>query len=142
MFFILGAVLREWQTDVLEKLENQDDRKILFVVDEVGGNGKSFLADYMIATKDAIAFDNGKSADLKYGYSGEEYIIFDLVRSSQEHINYEIIETLKNGRFFNTKYDSGMKMYGRGKKVVVFMNACPDGEKLSHDRYDVMIIGE
>ncbi|KAH3837875.1 hypothetical protein DPMN_111277 [Dreissena polymorpha] len=34
-------VLRPWQSEVLKKLEEQNDRQILFVMDPVGGNGKT-----------------------------------------------------------------------------------------------------
>lgn len=118
-------------------MESQDDRKILFVVDQEGGKGKSFFADWLVAVKDAIVFDNGKSADIKYGYNGQKMVVFDLVRSSQEHINYEIIELIKNGRYFNTKYQSEMRIYGRDTKVLVLMNQSPDGDKLSKDRFDM-----
>lgn len=43
--------LRPWQIIVLEKLENQDDRRILFVVDEKGAAGKSMLAKHILTTK-------------------------------------------------------------------------------------------
>ncbi len=40
--------LRDWQKIVLQKLAAQDDRKILFVVDEEGGKGKSMLTKHMM----------------------------------------------------------------------------------------------
>ncbi|KAH3701635.1 hypothetical protein DPMN_076625 [Dreissena polymorpha] len=92
-------VLRPWQREVLEKLEAQNDRQILFVMDPVGGNGKTTLACYMMSTMDAIRFENCKSNDLKYMYKGQKYVIFDFCRSSMGHINYEVIEPLKNGVF-------------------------------------------
>ncbi|KAH3697454.1 hypothetical protein DPMN_084956 [Dreissena polymorpha] len=49
-------VLRPWQCEVLQKLEDQNDRQILFVMDPVGGNGKTTLACYMMTTMDAIRF--------------------------------------------------------------------------------------
>ena len=45
--------LRDWQQKVLEKLAVQTDRKILFVVDEKGGKGKSMLTKHMMTTMDA-----------------------------------------------------------------------------------------
>jgi hypothetical protein len=41
-------VLRDWQSCVLQKLLGQSDRKVLFVVDEVGGKGKSALAKHLL----------------------------------------------------------------------------------------------
>ncbi|KAH3697416.1 hypothetical protein DPMN_084917 [Dreissena polymorpha] len=103
-------------------------------MDPVGGNGKTTLACYMMSTMDAIRFENGKSNDLKYMYKGQEYVIFDFCRSSSEHINYEVIEALKNGVFCSYKYESVMRMYDP-PKMLVLMNEGPDMTKLSQDRY-------
>lgn len=42
-----------WQKTVIEKLENQCDRKVLFVVDEEGGKGKSALTKHILSSKKA-----------------------------------------------------------------------------------------
>ncbi len=43
-------VLKDWQKKCVEMLRNQDPRRILFVVDEVGGKGKSMLAKHLLST--------------------------------------------------------------------------------------------
>lgn len=48
-------VLRDWQNCVMQKLQQQTDRQILFVVDEQGGKGKSVLAKHIITTTNAWA---------------------------------------------------------------------------------------
>lgn len=45
---------KDWQTVALDKLNRQDDRKILFVVDEEGGKGKSWLAKWMMMKMDNV----------------------------------------------------------------------------------------
>lgn len=77
-------------------------------------------------------------------WKGEDLIVFDLERSSQDHINYEVIEQLKNGRFNSTKYESTGKVTDQGKhvKMIVFTNEEPDKEKLSPDRWDVVRLTE
>jgi len=40
--------LRDWQTEVIRKLTTQTDRKILFVVDKDGNQGKTFLGWYVV----------------------------------------------------------------------------------------------
>lgn len=132
--------LREWQQKAIEILMSQTDREILFIVDEVGGQGKSFLTDYLIAKENAVAFDNGKSADIKYGYTGQEIVIFDLCRSEADHINYGVIENIKNGRFFSTKYECRQKIYLNKPKVIVMMNHFPEMTKLSNDRYIIYLL--
>lgn len=55
--------LKEWQTEAMEMLEAQDDRKILFVVDIEGNQGKTYLSKYIVLMHDGVSFDNGKLAD-------------------------------------------------------------------------------
>lgn len=47
--------LREWQTEVIDRALNQGSRKILFVVDEEGGKGKSELTKYLLTNHKAWA---------------------------------------------------------------------------------------
>lgn len=48
-------VLREWQSRVLQQLRGQEDRKILFIVDEQGGKGKSALTKHILTEGNAWA---------------------------------------------------------------------------------------
>lgn len=124
----------------MTKLDEQDNRKILFIVDEEGNKGKTILSKYIVLMKDGVRFENGKSADIKFGYNGQKYVCFDLTRSAVDHINWEVMESIKNGVMYNTKYESKMKIFS-SPKVVVMMNSLPDKEKLSADRYDIMHLG-
>ena len=129
--------LREWQVEVIKQLMEQNDREILFVIDPEGGYGKTFLTAYLAAVEGAFTCENGRSADIKYSYMKHDnvnmLVVFDLTKSSEDHINYEIIELLKNGRFTNTKYES-QQVVGSPNKVVVFTNTHLDFTKFSSDR--------
>ena len=127
---------RIWQQRVMNTLDIQTDRQILFVVDYQGGRGKTELSRYLVHVKEAVRFENGKSNDIKYLYKGEPIVCFDLCRSSTEHINYEVIESIKNGIFNSYKYQSEMRSYD-SPKVVCFMNEMPKMEALSADRYQI-----
>lgn len=130
-----AAVLKTWQKEVIKMLEEQDDRVILFVVDAMGGRGKTFLSKWLVVMKNAERFGNGRSADIKYMYQGSKYVVFDYCRSQLDHINYEVLEDIKNGVFNSTKYESKSKCYDP-PKIVVFMNEYPDTDKLSFDRFN------
>ncbi len=54
-----------------------------------------------------------------------------------DHVNYEVIESVKNGIVYNTKYESEMRVY-KIPHVIVFSNERPDETKLSHDRWDII----
>ena len=131
---MMNSTLMRWQTMALQKLVDQDDRKILFIVDEKGGAGRSFFSMYLLYILNAERFENAKSVDVKYAWQTSKYCCFDLRRSQIDHINYEIIESIKNGCVFSTKYNSTPKLRLGSTKVIVFMNAMPDKTKLSSDR--------
>ena len=66
-------------------------------------------------------------------------VIFDLTRTAAEHINWEVIEDIKNGIMYSTKYETKMNIYN-APKIVVFMNSEPDMEKLYKDRYEIIYL--
>lgn len=132
------AELRPWQNVVMEKLKNQSERKILFVVDEDGGKGKSVLAKHIFTTTNAWACQGGKINDLMYAYdTSADFVVFDMARcNNPDYYPWNFMENLKNGWFTSTKYKGGMKTFNT-PKIVVFMNQDPPRGKLSADRYEI-----
>lgn len=128
-----------WQSNLVEELKSKPhQRKIIWFSDEVGNTGKSFLAKYLLANGSAY-FRNGKSADIAHAYKGQRIAVFDFTRSQEDHINYEIIESIKDGVVFSPKYDSTTKAFSR-PWVVVFANFQPILSKVSLDRWDIRSI--
>lgn len=82
----------------------------------------------------------GKTADILYGYSGQKIVVMDLARDSHDYVNYGALEQLKNGLVYNTKYESGMRMF-ETPHVVVFSNFPPDESKISSDRVKLTTLG-
>jgi len=136
--------LRPWQQTLYDDLAHEPcARKIIFIVDTEGNQGKSWFAHYYMT----LFPDNsqlilpGKKADMAYALQETVRTLFvDCPRSKQgEYIQYDFLEEVKNGFVFSTKYASQMKRLQK-VHVVVFMNEQPDAYKLSHDRYDVRTI--
>jgi len=125
-----------WQTDLCAYLASAaDDRKIKFIVDEVGGTGKStFCRGFTVL--DSYVITGGKHADIYYAYNYEPVIFFDLARSAHDKVPYEVMENFKNGYFLSTKYEVKRVKFNI-PHVVVFMNFMPDLAQLSYDRYDI-----
>lgn len=122
--------LNEWQTQALERLDRQDDRKILFVVDPRGNTGKTWFATWLMVNKGAAICTDicAVTSDVKKIYNGEdEYVVLDIWRSMK--LNYKVIEWIKDG---GVRWDP--------PKVMVMMNVMPDRTKLSRDRYDIFEI--
>jgi len=140
--------LRPWQRALLSRLETQDSRQIFFVVDVVGGIGKSHLARYMSlsSTHQAAILEVGKKGDLALAFCTHfiehenEYTVFDMTRCfGEETWPFGMMEALKNGSFLQPKYESMVfKCYPQ--KIVVFCNKEPEMNKLSYDRYVKFIV--
>lgn len=128
-----------WQSDLITELDSpcpKDNRKVIWYCDVKGANGKSTCGDYLVAFKDAILFENGKTADIAFAYNGEPIVIFDFTRTTQDVLNYGVIEALLNGRVFSGKYKSQPKIFKK-PWVVCFANWPPDTSKMSEDRWDI-----
>lgn len=125
-----------WQKQLTDLLTGEPHpRAIIWVYDEQGNTGKSAMADHLLSGGNWQVFSNGKTADVAHAWNGE-HVIFDLARSQQDHINYEVMEQIKNGRIFSAKYESMTKIYAR-PHLVVFSNSMPDLTKMSQDRWHI-----
>lgn len=129
----LNKQQKEWD----EYLDNQNERQILWIHDSQGGTGKTFFSKHLIAKKNAIRFTNGRTADISAAYNYNPIVVFDFARSCEDRINYQIIEDLKNGMLFDSKYKSKCK-YFTPPKVVIMANFMPHTEKLSKDRWVIL----
>lgn len=133
----------EWndiQKKILDIINNKpDSRKVHWIYDEYGNNGKSYIAKYLQLQYNTYYITGGKQNDILYGYDGEEIVIIDLARTyadNLEHI-YTIIENLKNGMYLSTKYETVSKMF-KIPNIIVMANFKPDINKLSRDRWDII----
>ncbi len=137
--FSKALKLRSWQSEILDKLLKQDERKVLWILDPIGGKGKTVLAKYLVGLHNAFYVGNGKSADISYAYQNQEIVVFDFTRSLEDYVNYQIIESFKNGMLFSPKYNSLTKIF-KPCKVLVLSNFEPNLSKLSKDRWEVVIL--
>jgi hypothetical protein len=134
-----GANLNEAQTSILEVLNSQNDRQILWVCDREGGKGKSFLAKYLIKEYNALVYTGATTKDMAYIYNYEKYVVFDFSRSKEGYEPYNFIEQLKNGVLISQKYESEIKKF-KPPKIICFSNFYPDTDKLSEDRWVIQDI--
>lgn len=142
--------LRDFQQEVLDIIEGDpDDRTIHWIYDEVGNMGKTSLAKHIcLKYPGESIYVTGKSADIKYGVSQMvlngrknkkilKVVLLDFTRSIENFISYEGIESVKNGIFYNSKYESGMVLFDP-PHVICMANFEPDYDKLSKDRWNVI----
>lgn len=138
---LTDIVPRDWQQPILDMVnEPPSSRQILWVYDETGGAGKTYLARHLIDKYDAFYSNGGKTGDIAYSYNYEPIVIFDFTRDSENYVNYQCMEALKNGIISCNKYESTTKKFDT-PHVIVFANFLPADNKLSKDRLVVLELG-
>jgi len=128
--------LRDWQSDLVNQVTKfkADDRKVIWIYEKTGNIGKTWMSRYLVAKHKAIRFENASSKDIAFAYNGEPIVIFDYSRTTEERINYQVIESLKNGMIFSAKYNSCSK-YFNSPHVICFANWPPKTSSMSNDRW-------
>lgn len=142
---IVDKPLRDWQIPLFEALALpcDDDRKILFYVDEAGGKGKSYFQRWMqgFYPDRCQVMGVGKRDDLAHSVEEHKDIfMFNCPRGAAEFLNYSILEMIKDRIVFSPKYESHTKVLQKVPHVVVFMNEPPDESKMTRDRYVIEYI--
>lgn len=136
----------KWQSDIIKLIHTEpDERTVNWYWETTGGVGKSSLTRHLILKYGALAVMGG-ARDILCGVTnwinnGKELktIIIDIPRCQSENVSYKAIEQLKNGFFFNTKYESGMIIFNI-PHVIVFANFKPVIDRLSKDRWNIVSI--
>lgn len=130
-----------WQQELKRELAGEPHpRKIIWYTDPVGGTGKTTFAVHMhlLDPERNIIAKNGRSADVAaaIGDATPKVVILDLSRTQEDHMNYQVLEDLKNGVIFQSKYKSRVLVF-EPPHVVVFANFPPHLSALSADRWDL-----
>lgn len=138
---------RPWQKEILNILTSDaDDRVIHWYYDYEGNTGKSCFTKYLCAKLGAITL-SGKSDNCKYMVceyfkqknNWPEICIFDIPRTNLDYINYDAIESIKNGCFFSGKYECAQALMN-SPHIICFANSKPEMHKLSTDRWRIIQI--
>lgn len=137
---LVDGDLRNWQVELTARLDEEpDDRKIIFVVDEEGNKGKSWLTRYWFSNRNDIQMLSvGKRDDLAYAIDVSKRIfVFDIPRGNMEYFQYSVVESLKNQMIMSNKYKSQTKIIPHKVHVIVFCNEEPDRNTMTRDRYNI-----
>lgn len=142
-----GKELYDWQKNILKIIDTKpDNRTIHWIYDEEGNKGKTtFCKHLVLSMQKKILVMSGKANDIKYGVScflkkNELLVaIFHFVRTQENYISYEAIESIKDGMFYNSKYECEMVVFN-SPHVFVFSNFEPNYDKLSKDRWNIIVI--
>ena len=131
------VVLRPWQAQLLRDLKAHDTRKILVVVDEQGGGGKSFMTKHFREVSSVLLVrTSGSSKTFNLGpylYRMEAHlkrydiVIVDLPRAAGDAISPQLaslIECAKDGDDFEFNYHwhNYAVSFDKSTPVVLFTN--------------------
>lgn len=141
IFPLDGLKLYQWQEDVIKIItQPPDNRTIYWFWEDRGCTGKTSLAKQICLERVDAIYISGKANDIKYGITCLQektnlgVALFDFPRSLEEFVSYEALESVKNGIFFNNKYESKMVVFNP-PHVICFANFEPKKSKLSLDRW-------
>jgi len=130
---------------IIDKEPTRDDRKVIFIVDFEGNQGKTWFRSYyaQLHPHRTIVVMPGPKRDMAHAIRGQleactKVIFFDCPRAKTETLQYDLFEELKDSNLVSYKYDSELVPIPP-VHVVVFMNEEPDYTKLSIDRYLVYL---
>lgn len=127
--------------------EEPDDRTIYWIYEKEGNVGKSAFCKYLAVKHNALIL-SGKASDMKYGIVSytennegitPEIIVIDCPRTNLNYLSYTGIEEIKNGLFFNSKYESKMFIMN-SPHLIIFANEEPEKHNISMDRWKVFEI--
>lgn len=135
-----------WQQEILDIISTEpDDRTIHWYYSPTRGKlGKTLLAKHLCLTRNAV-FVSDKGADIKCAISmlpvAPDVCIFYFTKTQEEFMGscYGAIESIKDGIYFNGKYESGMKLMDC-PHVLCLSNFYPRVEALMVDRWHIVNI--
>ena len=139
--------LMTWQIHLKEILEGTPSQRSIYVVLDTEGNcGKTFFMKWYktLNTETTVNLSNGKTGDLSYIVSQKpecRVIFYNLVRTVHGIINYQAMESFKDGEFCSTKYQ-GSENTMECPHLVVFTNEPLNWEACSMDRWEIIEIGK
>lgn len=135
----LEGELRPWQAKLKVMLDAPPhSREMIFIVDEIGNTGKTWFSHWyeQHSEKRVQILMPGKSSDMAFSLiNSPDVIIIDAPRAKVEHIQWDFLETIKNGYVYSPKYQPIFKRF-KYPHLVIMMNEEPDQTKLSIDRYN------
>lgn len=130
----------DWQLNILNMIKNPPDkRKIYWYWSKLGSVGKTTLAKHICLNNNKALYVNGNCKDILYAAAKNkpEIVIFGIPRDKENYVSYNAIESLKDGIYFSSKYESDMVIM-KSPHIIIMANFEPDMSKLSIDRWEVI----
>lgn len=133
---------RGWQVELMKMLDEEpNDRSVFWLYEKEGNVGKTTFGKYLEDYGLGAYYPSAKKSDIVFDIANNgcpRIICIDIARNHENaYVSWDLIEELKNGRLFSTKYKS-CRVRFNPPHVVVFCNQPPPNEsKLSKDRWQI-----
>ena len=142
--------LRPWQQSLLEYIK-PTDREVIWVRGIKGNEGKTWFQQFLKErygwSKAVTGMDiKAKNSSLchalrKRSLATSDIFLFNVGKAKTEaDVNYEVLEKIKDGQIFASKYDSTELQFKTPNVVMVFSNDRPNIKQLALDRWKIFII--
>ena len=140
------ATLKPWQKEVLTFIQQPTHREVIWVVGQKGGEGKTFLQNYIkynYSGRRVIVTDIAASTkDIAYFLSKfplecKDIVLFNHPCSTRETIAYDMLEGIKDSHKVSAKYDTQGLFFKTPNTVIVFSNEFPMTGALKKDRWSI-----
>ena len=147
-----NLVFKPWQISLLEEVKIPTERKIIWVVGKSCGEGKTWLQNYIKYKYGDRRVVKGISLQTKSGHithaltkhplATADIFLFNIAKcvDTFTEINYDMLEGIKDGELFSSKYDSQRIKVKTPNIVMVFSNDEPNTSKLAKDRWKLFFI--
>ena len=145
-----NVILRPWQEGLLSYIK-PSDREVIWVIGRKGNEGKTWFQEFLASKFGWSRVICGMDIRLKKSsichilskrsLMTTDIFLFDVGKArTEDDMNYELLEQIKNGRTLAAKFDSKELKFHTPNIIVVFSNEKPDVHQLSEDRWKVFQI--
>ena len=143
--------LKPWQNELMKYMD-PCDREIFWIVGKDGNEGKSWFQKYVksvFGTRRVVSGIDIKTSNpsifqalRKHPLVTADIFLFNIGKSKKkfDEINYDVLEKLKDGEAFASKFNSQQLKIRVPNVVMVFSNCPPDFRELAKQRFRVFYI--
>ncbi len=135
--------MRPWQEQLYKLVQEEDDRSIKLIVDDVGNSGKSIFAEHLEYKGLAYEIPPFRAMEdimqCVMGTKTQKCYVIDMPRAMKKDKLSEFyagLEALKNGVCYDKRYSFKKRRMDR-PQVVVFTNRDPCWTYMSLDRWEI-----
>jgi Zinc knuckle len=140
--------MNDLQLSILDLLNTPQKRKINWIYDFWGSNGKTEIQNHIFQnynTDEILYITGGKKEDIASQILLNEelpkLVIFNFARTiNNQHISYASMEDIKDGLINSPKYKGGYKYIDWNPHILVFANVPPKENVWTNDRLNLITI--